>query len=407
MPKYSYPKNRIKVLLLENIHPLATEIFKSEGYQVETMSGGLTEDELINKIKDVSIIGIRSATKLTPKVFSNAPHLLAAGAFCIGTNQIDLDAASRTGVAVFNAPYSNTRSVVELTLGEIIMLARRSFERSMGMHKGEWNKSAAGSVEVRGKRLGIIGYGNIGSQLSVLAEAMGMSVCFYDISDKLILGNATRCNTLTELLEQSDFVTVHVDGRPENHNLIDSSEIALMKDGAFLINNSRGAIVHVDAVADAIRSGKLAGAAADVFPEEPENGKPFASPLRDLPNVILTPHIGGSTQEAQRNIGEFVANKLMNFINTGDTMLSVNIPNLQLPTFEKAHRLIHIHQNVPGVLAKVNSIITSTKANIVGQYLSTNNTIGYVITDIEQKYSDTIKDQLAALPETIRIRLLY
>lgn len=407
MATFSYPKERIKVLLLENIHPRAVELFQQEGYQIETMPGSLSEDELVEKLKDVSIIGIRSATKLTARVFEHAPRLLTVGAFCIGTNQIDLEAASRAGVAVFNAPYSNTRSVVELTLGEIIMLARRTFERSTDMHAGIWNKSATGSIEVRGKRLGIVGYGNIGAQLSVLAESMGMQVSFYDITDKLSLGNAVRCDHLDDLLAQSDIVSVHVDGRASNANLIGAKEIALMKDGALLVNNARGSIVDVDAVAAALQSGKLGGYAADVFPAEPENGQEFTSPLRGLKNVILTPHIGGSTQEAQRNIGEFVATKLIGFINTGNTVLSVNIPNLQLPELANAHRLIHIHQNVPGVLAKVNGIITSTKANIVGQFLSTNNTIGYVITDIEQQYSDAIKDQLASLPETIRIRLLY
>lgn len=407
MPKYSYPKERIKVLLLENIHPLAAEAFRKEGYKVETIAGSLSEDELIEALKDVNILGIRSKTKLTSKVIENAPRLLSVGAFCIGTNQIDLDAAGKHGIAVFNAPYSNTRSVVELTLGEILMLARRAVEKSRGMHAGEWNKSAAGSVEVRGKALGIIGYGNIGSQLSVLAEALGMKVYFYDITDKLTLGNATRCATLEELLGISDIVSIHVDGRASNKNLIGKTEIDQMKDGAFLINNSRGSIVDIDALADALKSGKIAGAAADVFPVEPDNGQPFVSPLQGLPNVILTPHIGGSTEEAQEGIGEFVSQKIINFINTGNTMLSVNIPNLQLPQLENAHRLIHIHQNVPGVLAKVNGIITETKANIVGQYLSTTNDIGYVITDIGQQYSDTIKDKLAKLPETIRIRLLY
>lgn len=407
MAEYSYPKNRIKVLLLENIHPLAAELFTAEGYQVQVLPGSLTEAELIKELKDISILGIRSATKVTEKVLQHAPRLLGVGAFCIGTNQIDLSAAARNGVAVFNAPYSNTRSVVELTIGEIIMLARKTFARSTDMHAGVWNKSASGSMEVRGKSLGIIGYGNIGSQLSVLAEGLGMKVFFYDITDKLTLGNATRCTSLQELLQQSDIVSVHVDGRPENKSLIGAQEITTMKDGALLVNNSRGSIVNVTAVAAAITSGKIGGYAADVFPEEPENNQEFTSPLRGLPNVVLTPHIGGSTQEAQRNIGEFVAQKLMSFINTGNTVLSVNIPNLQLPQLNNAHRLIHIHQNVPGVLAKVNSIITGSGSNIVGQYLSTNNNIGYVITDIEQKYSESIKQQLAELPETIRIRLLY
>lgn len=395
------------MLLLENIHPLAEEILRAEGYQVETLSGSLTEDELIEKIGDVSLLGIRSATKLTANVFAHAPRLLGVGAFCIGTNQIDLPAAAASGVAVFNAPYSNTRSVVELTLGEIIMLARRTFERSQAMHAGAWNKSAAGSYEVRGKKLGIIGYGNIGSQLSVVAEAMGLQVCYYDLADKLSLGNAVRCDSLQELLAQSDFVSLHVDGRPSNKFLISAKELTHMKPGALLVNNSRGSTVDTDALAEALKTGKLGGAALDVFPNEPENGQEFISPLRGLPNVILTPHIGGSTQEAQQSIGEFVATKLISFINTGNTTLSVNVPNLQLPQLENAHRLIHIHKNVPGVLARVNNIITEKEANIVGQFLSTNESIGYVITDVEQRYSDDIKKQLAEMPETIRIRLLY
>lgn len=407
MTKYSYPKERIKVLLLENIHPSASGLFKKEGYQIETVPGSLSEGDLIEALKDVNILGIRSKTKLTAKVLANAPRLLTVGAFCIGTNQIDLDAAAKAGIAVFNAPYSNTRSVVELTTGEILMLARHAFEKSTSMHNGVWNKSAKGSIEVRGKNLGIIGYGNIGSQLSIIAEGLGMKVFFYDITDKLTLGNATRCSTLEELLAISDVVSIHVDGRASNKNLIGKEELSQMKNGALLINNSRGSILDIDALAEAITSGKIAGAAVDVFPEEPDNGQPFSSVLRGLPNVILTPHIGGSTEEAQEGIGEFVSQKIINFVNTGNTMLSVNIPNLQLPQLENAHRLIHIHQNVPGVLAKVNAIITETKANIVGQYLSTTNDIGYVITDIEQKYSDTVKDRLAKLPETIRIRLLY
>jgi len=374
---------------------------------VETLAGSLTEDELMAKLPDVSILGIRSATQVTAEALAHAKHLLAIGAFCIGTNQIDLSAAARAGVAVFNAPYANTRSVVELSLGEIIMLLRRTFERSSDMHRGVWNKSAKGSHEVRGKCLGIVGYGNIGSQLSVLAEAIGMKVCYYDITDKLALGNVTRCNSLKQLLEMSDVVSLHVDGRASNKNLIGADEIALMKDGALLINISRGFVADVDAIAAALKSGKLAGAGVDVFPTEPDKGQPFASPLQGLANTILTPHVGSGTEEAQTNIGDFVAEKIVRFVNTGDTMLSVNIPNLQLPQLHDSHRLIHIHRNVPGVLAKINEVIGATHANITGQYLSTNADVGYVIIDIEQAFSKTVKQQLAALPETLRVRLLY
>jgi D-3-phosphoglycerate dehydrogenase len=389
---------------LENIHPSAVAAFEAEGYQVETEAKHLSEAELIERLPHIQILGIRSGTKLTAKALEAAPHLLTVGAFCIGTNQIDLAAATRNGTAVFNAPYSNTRSVVELALGEIIMLMRRTFERSTDLHSGLWKKTATGSFEVRGKQLGIVGYGNIGAQLSVVAEALGMKVVFFDLADKLALGNAQQVS-LKELLATSDVVTLHVDGRKDNKELIGPNELAAMKPGAVLLNLSRGHVVDEAALAQALTSGHLAGAGIDVFPAEPNNGGQFDSPLRSLPNVILTPHVAGSTQEAQNNIGEFVSAKLISFINTGDTTLSVNLPNLLLPAQAGKHRLIHIHRNEPGVLARINAILADT--NISGQYLGTSVEAGYVITDIEQAHSSSIKSALAKLPETIRVRVLY
>jgi len=402
----SYSKNRIRTLLLENVHPTAVDAFRAEGYQVETAPGALTEAELIERLPDVHILGIRSATKLTAAAFEAGRHLLAVGAFCIGTNQIDLSAATASGAAVFNAPYSNTRSVVELALGEIIMLMRRTFDRNAEMHAGTWKKTAVGSYEVRSKRLGIIGYGNIGSQLSVVAEALGMEVVFHDIADRLAFGNARRL-PLDELLSTSDIVTIHVDGRPENHNLIGAAEFAAMKPGALFLNLSRGFVVDEAALATALRSGHLGGAAVDVFPTEPRKGEAFDSPLRDLSNVILTPHVASGTQEAQAHIGHFVSSKLIQFINTGNTNLSVNLPNLNLPAQQRDHRLVHIHRNEPGVLAKINAIVSESGANIAGQYLGTSDHAGYIITDINQTYSLELKSELAKLPETIRVRLLY
>lgn len=404
----SYPKNRIKVLLLENIHPKAQEIFKQEGYQVETLKTALNEDELIEKIKDVSILGIRSKTNLTAKVLAQAEKLIAVGAFCIGTNQIDLKTCMHKGIAVFNAPYSNTRSVVEMAIGEMIILTRRLAEKSEKMHKGIWDKSANNSRELRGKKLGIVGYGNIGSQLSVLAEAMGMKVYFYDIVDKLALGNAEKVNSLEELLRISDFISLHVDGRKENQNMIAEKEFEIMKEGAIFLNLARGHVVEISALVKALQSKKLAGAAIDVFPKEPKsNDEMFESELKGLANVMLSPHIGGSTEEAQENIGTYVPNKLIEYINTGSTYASVNIPNLQLPTQKEAHRLLHIHKNTAGILAKINQVLAQHQINILGQYLKTNEEIGYVITDIDKEYSkDVIKD-LKDIENTIKFRILY
>jgi D-3-phosphoglycerate dehydrogenase len=341
--KFSYPKSRIKVLLLENVHPIALELLKEEGYQVEVATGAMGEEELCEKIKNVSILGIRSKTTVTKKVLDNANRLLAIGAFCIGTNQIDLEECQKKGVAVFNAPFSNTRSVVEMAIAEIIFLMRRFQDKSVGMHQGVWDKSATGSYEIRGKKLGIIGYGNIGAQLSVLAENLGMNVFYFDIIEKLALGNATKINSLDELLATCDVVTLHVDGRKDNKCLLDKEKIGLMKPGALLLNLSRGHVVDIPALKEALISGHLGGCAVDVYPEEPKNNKEiFESDLRGLPNTILTPHIGGSTLEAQENIARFVPGKIMEYINTGNTYNSVNFPNLQLPFLKEAHRLIHL-----------------------------------------------------------------
>lgn len=406
----SYPKARIKVLLLENVHPKAVTWFKSEGFQVELLKGALDEDELIEKIKDVSILGLRSKTNLTKKVLEhpNAHRLMAVGAFCIGTNQVNLEECERRGIAVFNAPYSNTRSVVELAIGEMIMLTRDITEKSIKMHTGVWDKSATNSFEIRGKKLGLVGYGNIGTQISVIAEALGMKVYFYDIVDKLALGNAQKCKTLEELLTLSDFVSLHVDGRKTNANIISEKEFAMMKDNVIFLNLSRGHIVDIPALSAAIKSGKVWGAAVDVFPSEPKsNAEEFINELRGLPNVILTPHIGGSTEEAQANIGEFVPNKLLQFINNGSTYGSVNFPELQLPPLEDAHRLLHIHQNVPGILAKINGIFAKYNVNVHGQYLKTTEKIGYVITDISKQYSDEMVQELKTIENTIKFRMLY
>ncbi|MEM0995786.1 MAG: phosphoglycerate dehydrogenase [Bacteroidota bacterium] len=404
----SYPKNRIKVLLLENIHPNAKAALIDEGYQVELLTHSLGEDELCEAIKGVSIIGIRSKTKITRRVLESADRLIAVGAFCIGTNQIDLTACQEAGVAVFNAPFSNTRSVVELVIGEIIMLMRGIPDKNRLMHEGRWSKSAKNSHEIRGKTLGIIGYGNIGAQLSVLAESMGMKVLYYDKVDKLMLGNAVKCNTMRELLRKSDIVSLHVDGDPLNHNMFGAKELRQMKDGAILINLARGFVIEVNALAEALRSGRLRGAAIDVFPNEPRsNQEPFASELQGLPNLILTPHIGGSTQEAQEHIAQYVPDKLISYVNTGDTFASVNFPNLQLPAQQNAHRLIHLHHNRPGIMAQINQVLSKHGCNIVGQYLKTNELIGYVITDINKKYDKHVNEALRAIEDTIKFRVLY
>ncbi|MES2629909.1 MAG: phosphoglycerate dehydrogenase [Bacteroidota bacterium] len=404
----SYPKNRIKVLLLENVHPDAAAIFTSEGYAVETVKGALSEEELCEKIKHINILGIRSKTQVTENVLNHTNNLLAIGTFCIGTNQVNLEACRQRGIGVFNAPYSNTRSVVELALGEMIMLVRSTFEKSNKLHRGEWDKSAEGSVEVRGKNLGIIGYGNIGAQFSVLAEALGMKVYFYDVIDKLALGNARKCSSLHELLEIADVVTLHVDGRTANQDLIGAAEFERMKNGVIFLNLSRGHVVELGALTAALKSGKVKGAAVDVFPEEPNsNAEKFISVLQGFENVILTPHVGGSTEEAQLDIGHFVANKIISYVNTGSSFGSVNLPEIQLPEFRNAHRIMHIHENVKGILAHINTILAEHDNNILGQYLKTNESIGYVITDVDNRHNKDLEKAMRAIPNTIRYRILY
>jgi D-3-phosphoglycerate dehydrogenase len=404
----SYPKNRINVLLLENVHPVAVELLKAEGFNVETYPAAMTEEQLCERIKNVSVLGIRSKTQVTARVLEQANRLMAIGAFCIGTNQIDLKSATKKGIAVFNAPFSNTRSVVELAMAEMIMLIRGIPDKSAKMHQGVWDKSAKGSFEVRGKKLGLVGYGNIGAQLSVIAESLGMKVLYYDREEKLALGNATKLKSLKELLEQADVVSLHVDGRESNTNLIGEREFGWMKKGVVFINLSRGHVVDIKALRDNISNGKIAGCSIDVFPYEPvSNDEEFMSELRGLPNTILTPHIGGSTLEAQENIGQFVPAKFLDYINTGSTSNSVNFPNLTLPTLENAHRLIHIHDNVPGILAKINHILAKHEINIVGQYLKTNEQIGYVITDINKEYNKEVIKELRQIEHTIKFRVLY
>lgn len=405
----SYPKSRMKVLLLENIEPLAAENFIKEGYQVETFREAFSEEELIKKIRKASILGIRSKTRITENVVENAKKLKCIGAFSIGTDQIDLTKATNAGVAVFNAPYQNTRSVVELAIGEMIMLLRGVFDKSNKAHKGVWDKTALGSNEIRGKTLGIIGYGSIGSQLSVLAESLGCKVIFYDKVEKLSLGNAKKAYTLDELLKKSDIISVHVSGDKKfNTNLISEKEFSKMKDGVVFLNLARGFIVDVPALLKYIKNGKIRGAGIDVFPGEPKGAdEPFITELAGLPNVILTPHIAGSTEEAQRNIAEFVSGKLIDFINTGNTYLSVNFPNIDLPKQGNSHRLLHLHKNVPGILAQINSILASHKINITGQYLKTNEEIGYLITDIDKKYDTKLLGELKLIPDTIRFRVLH
>ncbi len=403
----SYPKNRIKILLLENVHSAAFKNLSEDGFSVELVTHSLPEEELIEKIKGVHVLGIRSKTQVTKKVLDAANKLMVVGAFCIGTTQIDLDYCKQKGVVVFNAPYSNTRSVVELAIGQIIMLMRSIFPRSTEIHQGQWQKTAVGSREVRGKNLGIVGYGNIGKQLSVLAEAVGMRVYYYDVNDKLALGNAVKCSTLEDLLNVSDVVTLHIDDNKANKNFIGEREINQMKNGAHLVNLSRGFVVDIDALAAALASGKLAGAAVDVYPEEPRANGDFITKLQGLPNVILTPHIGGSTEEAQRDIADFVPNKIMGYINSGDTVDAVNFPNIRLPKQSNSHRFLHIHKNVPGVMARINEVLATYKMNITGQYLSTDNEVGYVISDLDKEYNKDVIKALKKVDHTIKFRVLY
>lgn len=402
------PVTKPIALLLENIHPDAVRAFTEAGYEVRTKMKALGETELIAEIAECTVLGIRSKTRVTPAVLAAAPRLRVVGAFCIGTNQIDLVAAAQRGVAVFNAPFSNTRSVVELALGEMIMLLRRAADKSMKAHRGEWEKSADRCHEVRGKTLGIIGYGHIGSQLSVVAEALGMHVIFHDIAHRLAMGTARRTSSLKELLRAADIVTLHVDGRASNKDLIGTKELALMKKGSYLLNLSRGHVVDVAALARALRSGQIAGAAVDVFPEEPEsNSDAFRTPLMNLPNVILTPHVGGSTEEAQRDIAQYASARLVEYLATGSTEMSVNLPEVQAPAMKKTHRIVHLHENVPGILAQINEIFASRSINIVGQYLKTDDRTGYVITDVAPRSLNGSLADLAAIPHTIYCAQLY
>lgn len=398
---------QIKVLLLENIHPRATKTFITENFIIECQSSSLSEAELIKKIENINLLCIRSKTEITSKVIQAAKNLWAIGCYCIGTNQVNLSACLEKGIIVFNAPYSNTRSVVEMAIAEIIALLRQIPQKSADLHQGKWLKSASDSYEVRGKKLGIIGYGNIGLQLSVLAEALGMKVYYYDIVEKLALGNAQKCHTLEELLETANIVTVHVDGRANNEHLINHRCFERMQKGSYFLNLSRGFIVDIDALATHLQSGHLLGAAIDVYPEEPvSNSDNFKTPLQNLTNVILTPHIGGSTTEAQENIADFVTSQLISYMKTGSSMMSVNFPEIKLSDISQAHRMIHIHQNVPGVLAYMNELFAEHNINIIGQYLKTNDKIGYVITDVSTEYDAGIINKISNYENTIRFRIL-
>jgi D-3-phosphoglycerate dehydrogenase len=408
MAETSFPKSEIKILLLENVHPVARDAFAADGFHVELLKTALPEDELVERVRDVHVLGLRSKTQVTPRVLDEARRLMAVGAFCIGTNQIALSHASKAGVPAFNAPFSNTRSVAELIIAEIVMLSRQLGDRVREVHSGQWKKVAVGSHEVRGHTIGIVGYGHIGSQVGVLAESFGMRVVFYDIMAKLPMGNNRSCASLEELLAQSDFVTLHVPETPSTKNMIGETEIAHMKKGACLLNASRGTVVVIDALAAALKSGHLGGAAVDVYPEEPEkNSDGFNTPLRGLDNVILTPHIGGSTEEAQEAIGKEVSASLIKFINTGSTTGAVNFPQVELPMMKGTHRVLNIHRNVPGVLRDINRIVSDVNANIRAQLLSTDPDIGYLIMDLDQDVSQDVKRAVAALPTSIKTRILF
>jgi D-3-phosphoglycerate dehydrogenase len=396
----------VKALLLETIHPLAVDLLTEAGFEIETRSGALDEDELIEALVGVQLLGIRSKTEVTDRVLASAPDLEAIGAFCIGTNQIDLASAAGRGVVAFNAPFSNTRSVVELATAEIIMMARRLTEKDTALHNGVWDKQSSGSHEIRGRRLGIVGYGNIGSQLSVVAEALGMQVFFYDTSEKLAMGNAKRCSSLGELLDIAEVVTLHVDGRAGNAGFFGAEQFARMRPRSLFLNLSRGFVVDYQALAERLKAGHIAGAAVDVFPTEPKKrGDAFHSPLQQIPNVILTPHIGGSTEEAQEDIGRFVATKLRDFVQNGSTTLSVNLPSLALPQRPGDRRLVLFHVNTPGVLATVNGIFADNGVNIESQVLNTLGHNGYVVTDVAE-LPTAVPEKLRALPETIKLRVI-
>jgi len=416
--KTSFPKNLIRVLLLEGVHPRARELFEREGFGVEERRGAMGPEELREALGEVHLLGVRSKTQVTAEALGACKRLLGTGCFCIGTNQVALEEAGDQGLPVFNSPFSNTRSVAELTIAETICLHRRLGDRSAALHAGSWMKSASGAHEVRGRVLGIVGYGHIGSQVSVLAEAMGMRVLFYDIASKLALGNAQPVGSLDVLLERSDVVTLHVPATPTTRNMLGEPQLARMRPGAMVINNARGSVVDVPALARAIREGRIGGAAIDVFPEEPaSSGESFVSDLQGLENVILTPHIGGSTEEAQEAIASDVASKLIRFVNNGSTTGAVNVPQVDLPEqgprdggepeAERPHRILHFHRNVPGVLSKMHQLMASAGANITGEYLRTNERVGYVVLDVDPTDTDPIVEGLRAIPETIRVRVLW
>jgi D-3-phosphoglycerate dehydrogenase / 2-oxoglutarate reductase len=408
MQETSFPKGDIKILLLENVHPVAAEAFREEGFQVDVVKAALPETELAARVRDVHVLGIRSKTQVTAAVLDEARRMLAVGAFCIGTNQIAVGRANHRGVPVFNAPFSNTRSVAELIIAEIIMLSRHLGDRSREVHEGRWRKVAVGSHEVRGKTLGIVGYGHIGRQVGVLAEGIGMRVVFFDIAARLPMGNNRMLPSLDEVLASSDFVTLHVPETPQTRNMIGAAELARMPPGACLLNASRGTVVQIDALADAIRHRQVGGAAVDVYPDEPEsNSDGFATALRNLPNVILTPHIGGSTEEAQEAIGREVSAALIKYINSGATTGAVNFPQIELPLTRETHRILNVHKNVPGVLRDINRIVSDHNANIRAQVLSTDSDIGYLIMDLEQDVSQDVKRAIAALPTSIKTRILF
>ncbi|HEY4089258.1 MAG TPA: phosphoglycerate dehydrogenase [Bryobacteraceae bacterium] len=410
MKTNSLDKDKIHVLLLEGLDQSAVDAFRADGYSdIEYHPKSLPEKQLLAAVKKAAFIGIRSATQMTAEVLNAAEKLVGLGCFCIGTNQVDLAAAQQKGVPVFNAPFSNTRSVAELVLAETIFLMRGIPWRNAQAHRGEWPKTATGSHEVRGKTLGIVGYGHIGTQVGLLAEAFGMRVIFHDIDKQLALGNAMQAESLEELLEQSDVVTLHVPQTPDTHNMIGAEQIGRMKPGAKLINASRGTVVQIDPLAEALKSGHVGAAALDVFPKEPKSGEPFVSPLQSFENVLLTPHIGGSTEEAQRNIGKEVADKLIRFSNNGSTLAAVNFPEVSLPAYSGKHRILHIHRNQPGVLSGINAIFSEEKINVAAEYLQTNAQIGYVVIDIDPASGSAaqLRKRLDGVPGTIRTRLLY
>ena len=404
----SFPKDRIKVLFVENIHPSGNAMVAEQGFCLDTLGAALSENELLARISDIHVLGIRSKTHITARVLEEAKRLLAIGCYCIGTNQVDLAAANRHGVPVFNAPFSNTRSVAELVIGEIVALARQLADRSREMHEGRWRKIATASFEIRGKVLGIVGYGHIGTQVGILAESMGMNVIFYDIAPRLPMGNNRPVATLSELLQSSDFVTLHVPETSQTKGLIGDSEMRAMRPGSYLLNLSRGSVVDINALANALDERRLAGAALDVFPDEPAgNTSTFVSDLQNRANVILSPHVGGSTEEAQESIGREVTNALLKYVNSGTSTGSVIFPVVDPPQLKDRHRVLNVHRNVPGVLSNINRIVSEVHANIESQILSTDSNIGYLVMDLNREVSDEVRSQVAKLPTSIRTRVLY